>query len=106
MNDVLFQQVKRKLNITWEDSDTDNRITDIIESAIPTLKHKLGIVDDNFDFSVRGQENTLFLAYCLYEWNHCVNEFDDNYYNEIAQCREKWAVKYHNESVGDTDAEE
>ena len=33
-------------------------------------------------------------------------EFDENYHNEIAQCRQKWAVKYHNESVGDTDAEE
>ena len=106
MNDVLFEQVKRKLNVTWDDSDTNNRITDIIESAIPTLKHKLGIVDDNFDFSVRGSENTLFLAYCLYEWNHCVNEFDDNYSNEIAQIQAKWSVKYHNESVGDTDAEE
>lgn len=106
MNDVLFEQVKRKLNITWEDSDTNDRITDIIESAIPTLKHKLGIVDDDFDFGVRGAENTLFLAYCLYEWNHCVNEFDDNYYNEIAQIQAKWSVKYHKESVGDTDAEE
>lgn len=106
MNDVLFKQVKRKLNVTWDDSDTNDRITDIIESAIPTLKHKLGIVDDDFDFSVRGAENTLFRNYCLYDWNHCLNEFDDNYHNEIGQLRDKWMVKNHNESVGDTDAEE
>lgn len=86
-NLVLLGQVKRKLNITWEDAETNALIDEIIESAIPTLKHKLGIVDEEFDFSVAGQENTLFKAYCLYEYNHSVNEFDENYANEIAQVR-------------------
>jgi hypothetical protein len=106
MNDVLFQQVKRKLNITWEDADTNDRVTDIIESAIPDFKHLLGIVDDDFDFSKSGKENTLFKNYCLYEWNHCSNEFKPNYADDIAELQQKWAVKYHKESGGDSDAEE
>ena len=93
-NPTLFGQVKRKLNITWEDDDTTARIEEIIDSAIPILIHKLGIADPDFDFSIPGMENNLFKSYCLYEWNHCVNEFDNNYSNDIAQVREKHEVDY------------
>lgn len=91
----LIKQVKRKLNITWEDDETNARVDDIVNSAIPNLIHKLGISDDAFDFSIAGAENTLFLAYCLYEWNHAANEFDGNYANEIAQIRAKNDVAYY-----------
>ena len=101
--DLLFEQVKRKLNVTWEDDDTTSRIEEIIESAIPDLKHRLGILDSNFDFSVAGAENTLFKNYCLYEWNHCLNEFWNNYAEDIAQIRAKWAVKYEEEVTGDAE---
>lgn len=92
-NETLLAQVKRKLNVTWEDDDTTTRIEEIIASAIPDLKHKLGITDEDFDFSVAGTEHNLFLAYCLYEWNHALSDFDDNYANNIAQCRAKHEVK-------------
>lgn len=94
-NPTLFTQVRRKLNITWDDDDTTARIEEIIDSAIPTLIHKLGIADQDFDFSVPGMENNLFKAYCLYDWNHCLNEFDDNYSNDIAQVRRKHEVEFY-----------
>lgn len=103
MSETLVNQVKRKLNITWNDEDTNKRVTDIMADAIPDLIHKLGIADPNFDFSVAGTEHKLFLAYCLYEYNHCVNEFDDNYSNEIAQVRAKHLVKYYKENEVVTD---
>lgn len=92
-NETLLAQVKRKLNVTWEDDDTTARIEEIIASAIPDLKHKLGITDEDFDFSVAGTEHNLFLAYCLYDWNHALSDFDDNYANNIAQCRAKHEVE-------------
>lgn len=95
--DLLLEQVKRKLNVTWNDDDTDSRIEEIVNNAIPSLKHKLGIFQTDFDFSVAGAENALFLNYCLYEWNHCSNEFDDNYHQDIADIRAIWAVKYEEE---------
>jgi hypothetical protein len=105
-NPALFGQVKRKLNVTWDDDDTTARIEEIIESAIPTMLHKLGIADPDFDFSVPGMENNLFLSYCLYDWNHCTNEFDDNYANNIGQVREKHELdQYSSESEGGTDGE-
>lgn len=98
MTQTLFEQVKLKLNITWSDSDTDARLTDIIESAEPVMIHKLGITGNAFDFSKPGNENTLFLNYCLYEWNHAANEFDENYSNLIAQTRARHEVSQYEAS--------
>lgn len=92
MNETLLAQVKRKLNITWEDPDTNNRVEDIINQATSVMSFKLGITDEGFDFSVGGIENMLFLAYCLYLYNHCENEFEDNYKSEILQARSKYEV--------------
>ena len=105
MNETLFAQVKRKLNITWSDEDTDSLVEDIINSATPIMVHKLGITDENFDFSKPGAENNLFRAYCLYEFNHCANEFDANYSNEIAQTRDKHILKQYTETEGTENAE-
>lgn len=98
--EALFEQVKRKLNITWEDDETTARVNDIMASAVPDLIDKLGITDSEYDFSKAGTENTLFLAYCLYEWNHALNEFDENYARLIAQVRAKYEVKQFTESEG------
>ena len=102
-NPALYGQVRRKLNITWDDDDTTARVEEIIESAIPIMLHKLGIVDPDFDFSKPGQENNLFKSYCLYEWNHCANEFDDNYANDIGQVRAKHEVAHYLAESGETE---
>lgn len=86
-NAKLTEQVKRKLNITWNDDDTNARVDDIIASGISYMKHKLGITEKEFDFSVEGLENTLFLAWCLYEYNHSANEFETNYAPMIANAQ-------------------
>lgn len=104
MTDRLRSQVKRKLNITWDDDDTNARVEDIIQSAIPALLHRLGIADPTFDFGQPGMENTIFLAYCLYEYNQTLHEFEDNYANMIAQVRAKQEVESYWESAADADA--
>jgi hypothetical protein len=104
-NSTLLSQVERKLNITWKDEETTKRLTEIIEDAIPDLIHRLGITDKNFDFSRPGTENNLFKNYCLYEWNHSLNEFFDNYAEPIAQIRARNEVAQFLESEENTDAE-
>lgn len=92
MTEALLQQVKRKLNITWSDPNTDNRVLEIASQAKSVMLFKLGITDDAFNFSEAGIENVLFLAYCLYLYNHCENEFDENYLGMILQARSKHEV--------------
>lgn len=102
LTETLKNQVRRKLNITWEDDETNARIQEIADSAEVYLRHKLGITDPDFGFEQAGAENTLFLAYCLYEWNHVANEFEDNYAKMIADVRAQYAVAdYLNSEVED-----
>lgn len=105
MMELLTQQVKRKLNITWADDETDARVEDIISSVRPYLTHKLGVTDD-FEFSNPGTERDLFLSCCLYEWNHIPrDEWEDNYKYTIANLRTRYEVEnYLKEQEAGTDA--
>ena len=91
-NEALFAQVKRKINYTWEDDDTTARVNEIIDNAIPSLIDRLGITDNDFDFSVAGEENTIFLNYCFYEWNHALADFENNYAHIIDKVRTRNTV--------------
>lgn len=106
MSELLTQQVKRKLNITWEDEETNARVDDIVGSVDPYLRHKLG-VSTEFDFSASGTERDLFLSCCLYEWNHIPrDEWEENYKYTIANVRAQHEVEnYLTEKEAETDAE-
>ena len=88
MDKNLLQEVKDKLNITWDEEETNRKLEGIINDAIATLDWKLGAKIDYLE----GQEHNLFLNYCMYAYNNCTNEFDDNYFNEIMQLRQKYEV--------------
>ena len=88
--DKLLQEVKDHLNITWDEEETNRKIERIIKDAIATLNWKLGA---EIDYSEEeGQEHNLLLDYCMYAYNQCTNEFDNNYFNEIMQIRQKYEV--------------
>ena len=88
--DKLLQEVKDHLNITWDEEETNRKIERIIKDAIATLNWKLGA---EIDYSEEeGQEHNLLLDYCMYAYNQCTNEFDNNYLNEIYQIRHKYEV--------------
>lgn len=91
MSDALTNLVRHKLNITWDDEDTNARVAEIIADGQVEMRRKLGTPDE-FDFTTVGQERKLFLSWCLYEWNHKSNEFDGNYLNDILQVRQKYEV--------------
>ena len=94
MNTKLVEIAKRKCNITWEDTDTNYRIEEIVEEAEIALRDKLGISENQeIDFTKGSRERNLFKNYCFYEWNNKVNEFDENYMGDIMQLRQKYEVK-------------
>lgn len=90
----LCESVKRKCKITWDDDDTEKRVMEIVEDAIMALHHKLGMGDVAPEvFLQPGITRTLFKEYCMYDWNNMLNEFDENYKNEIIAERHKYEVK-------------
>ena len=106
MSEQLTGQVKRKLNITWEDAETNARVDDIMSSVDPYLRHKLG-VSAELDFSAPGPERDLFLSCCLYEWNHIPrDEWEENHKYTIANVRAQYEVEdYLKRQEAETNAE-
>lgn len=93
--EILFKLLKNELNITWEEEETNLRLSRIIANAMLTMNRKLGL---DIDYTESGQEQELFLAYCVYVYNNCANQFDENYLNEIMQIRQYYEVKQYEES--------
>lgn len=84
MPDEYLDQVKRHLSVTWKDTDTDDRIEDMMLDAEVALNHMLGAEADYFK---PGLDHELYLAYLLYAWNNCLNEFDAAYRTDIIRAR-------------------
>lgn len=94
MNNLLIA-LKDKLNITWLEEETERKLERILESAKSALDRKLGA---DIDYTKPSQEQELFLNYCMYSWNNCLNEFDNNYLNEIMQIRQYYEVINYDET--------
>lgn len=90
----LYETLRNELNITWDDEETESRLTRIITNAVVTMNRKIG---SDIDYSIAGPEQELFLAYCVYVYNNCANQFDENYLNEIMQIRSIYEVEQYEE---------
>lgn len=92
---ALVDKVRRKLRVTYRDDEVDERIDEIMEQADSDLRFMLAITERSFTFEDGGTEQALFLAYCFYEWNDALDDFEVNYAEKIAKCRDRWlAVEY------------
>lgn len=97
---ALVDKVRRKLRVIYRDDEVDERIAEIMEQADLDLRSMLGITDSSFDFNGAGAERALYLAYCFYEWNDALDDFEVNYAEKIARCRDRWlAVEYAKEAT-------
>ena len=89
-NTILLELLKQELYITWDDERTNSRLIRIIDNGIIAMNHKIGAY---IDYTLNGMEQNLFLQYCVYVYNGVTNEFDNNYFHEINQLRQLYAVE-------------
>ncbi|MGI6634185.1 MAG: hypothetical protein ACOX7B_03315 [Christensenellales bacterium] len=77
---TLLDKVRNFLDITWEDSELDNKLVGIIGRGIAYIDRIAGR-DQTY------QDNTpamgLLLNYCLYEQSNQLSEFQRNYLHEL-----------------------
>lgn len=76
--------VKRKLNITWQDEGTDERVNDVIVAVSPALALRCGL-DTRHEFNPGQPEWPLFLNACLYEHSDALDDFWRNYSAEVGE---------------------
>lgn len=96
----LLDRVKRKLKISWSDDDTDIELADMIEDTELDMNQLLGA---EIDYSAPGPARDLFLNYCLYKHNGCVDEFKKVYLADIITCQNQLLVE---RKMQDADDEE
>lgn len=83
-DESFLEAIKRHLNITWDDEDTDKKIRDMIADTQVQLDHLLGA---KVDYSHPGAGRDLFKSFCLYKWNNIGDEFESSYQKDINRLR-------------------
>lgn len=73
---ALLAAVKNYLQITWTDTETDNRLTLLIQAGAAYLDSKLG---EAGDYTVPGFSRTLLLEYVRYGRDGALDVFENNY---------------------------
>ena len=84
----LLDEVKDKLDVTWDDND--NRVESIIIRACNYLQSK---VTQELHFTQDSYEYALLLERCRYDWNNALDEFEKNYATEILSFIQSYALK-------------
>lgn len=73
---ALLPMIKAYLQITWEDEQTDARITGLIEDGIVYIDRLLG---EAGDYENPGQPRTLLKEYVRYARDEALDVFENNY---------------------------
>lgn len=99
--DAITAAVKRKLNITWEDADTDARVADVVAKSEAAI---VRLCDAPADPATWDAEDIgLLCDACLYEFSNAMDDFRANYADAIQSCRLKHIVT-DDASLATTDA--
>ncbi|MBF1637576.1 MAG: hypothetical protein HXO49_03500 [Prevotella sp.] len=77
---MLLNDVKNYLNITWEDSELDSKLSSMIERGKASLSSSIG---QGLDFENDTQAKTLLLNHVMYENSAILHEFYKDYKEEI-----------------------
>lgn len=78
--DGLLKIVKNRLDITWSDAATDDKLTLTIENGIAELDFLSGVSND---YMQAGKAQSLLFAYVMYDLANCLDDFKTNYRSEI-----------------------
>ena len=93
INDKDFiDEVKRSLNITWNDDNTNSSVDDYIRNGVAVLEND---VKANINFNNDILARKLLKTYCRYERNNSEEYFIENNLQDIL----KLEVQYGKENV-------
>ena len=73
---ALLAAVKSYLQITWNDMETNTRLTELIYSGMLYLNSKLG---ETGDYAAPGYPRTLLMEYVRYARDGALDVFENNY---------------------------
>ncbi len=92
---AIIADVKNHLQITWNDSATDQRIGNYIENGIAYLDDKRGAAAD---YTVSGYPRALLFEYVRYARDDALDVFETNYQSLILAMRQQRQVSEYAEN--------
>lgn len=95
----LLIDVKNYLDITWDDSETDKKVSELIQSGIVYLQSKIGDVS----FADPGLPRSLLLDYVRYMRDGAMDIFEANYMHIILAAKHDAEVKQYAETADATE---
>ena len=95
---MIFDEVKNYLNVTWTDTDTDSKITGIIERSAAIIAEYAGVILTAE--TLAGNDKQLFLDLCRYIYNNAYEYFVKNFMGDITAMRQKYALAAFKEAEG------
>ncbi len=78
---ILLQDIKDYLHISWNDEKTDKNLAGIIKRGMARLKDVAGM--SNLDFKEEDLPRTLLFDYCRYANSHALEMFGNNFQGEL-----------------------
>lgn len=88
--DTLLDELKRYLDITWEDPDTNQKVAGILERAKAEMNEYAGA---ELSYESNSWEKQLLFDLCRYIRNNAAEEFEQNFSSKLIALNEKYAVE-------------
>ena len=95
----LLDDVKNYLDITWDDSDGDIKLSGIIARGMKYLNTVAGA---ELDYTVEDKPRELLFDYCRYVRSNALDEFAINYQHELLSLQIQQEVKTYAEAENST----
>ena len=95
----LLDDVKSYLDINWTDTNTEKKLTGIIERGMRYIDSVSGSTND---YSIENKPKELLLDYCRYVRSNALEEFQNNYLHELLTLQIKQEVADYETSLTDT----
>jgi hypothetical protein len=97
---TLLIDIKNYLDITWEDAQTNSKLTGIIKRGISYIDRAAGAEQD---YTKEDKAKELLLDYCRYVRSNALSEFQTNYLSELLTLQIKQEVATYEAENPDTD---
>lgn len=85
----LLADVKNYLDITWDDPESEKKLSGIIARGMHYLDKAAGA---NNDYTVEDKPRELLMDYCRYARSNALDEFQRNYLHELLSLQIETAV--------------
>lgn len=89
LSDGLLDAVKNYLDITWDDPDSDTKLSGIIARGMRYLDKAAGT---ELDYTTDDKPRELLMDYCRYVRSNALDEFQRNYLHELLSLQIETAV--------------